>query len=359
MGLADPIIQRQLLKAVLSLPPPVLRVASGGKAVHVGERALDPRFQFLIHAAKRYASAEGQSEQQAQKTRSVWAGEREPGVTLQDVTIPSASGPIAARLYRSQHRHPDMPLIVYAHGLESGEAEGFEGCDAFCSILARCGRAPVLAITCRPSAERPFRACLKMVMTAYHHGLDHSSDYGARPGAPAIAGDSIGGAFAALLCQELKRRDEVQPVLQLIVYPWLDLSAGSTSKDLYDEATLPAQDVEAWAAGFLGPADDPEDPCISPLKSPDLSGLAPAIVVTAGFDPLVDQGCDYADRLKAAGVPIVSRCYAPLVHGFAAFTGVVPAADIACREIAGLVREGLQGRIPIGPGLSAEISCRR
>ena len=77
-----------------------------------------------------------------------------------------------------------------------------------------------------------------------------------------------------------------------------------------------------------------------------MSDLAPAVVVTAGFDPLVDQGEDYARRLKAAGVPIVYRCYDHLVHGFAAFTGVVPAADVACREIAGLVREGLQGRIP-------------
>ena len=345
MGLADPIIQRQLLKAVLSLPPPVLRVASGGKAVHVGERALDPRFQFLIHAAKRY-TFDAQSEQQAQKTRAVWAGERESGVTLEDVQIPASRSPITARLYRSQEQHPEMALIVYAHGLEAGEADSFEGCDAFCSILARCGRAPVLAITCRPSAEQPFRSCLDMVITAYRYGLQQAGAWGARPGIAAVGGDSIGGAFAALLCQELKRRGEPQPALQLIVYPWLDLSAGSTSKDLYDQATLPAQDVEAWAAGFLGPADDPEDPCISPLKADDLSGLAAAIVVTAGFDPLVDQGCDYANRMKAAGAPIVYRCYDQLVHGFAAFTGVVPAADIACREIAGLVREGLQGRIP-------------
>ncbi len=70
------------------------------------------------------------------------------------------------------------------------------------------------------------------------------------------------------------------------------------------------------------------------------------MIVTAGFDPLVDQGEAYARRLRAAGVPLVYRCYDHLIHGFAAFTGVVPAADIACREIAGLVREGLQGRIP-------------
>ncbi|HEY5411213.1 MAG TPA: alpha/beta hydrolase [Caulobacteraceae bacterium] len=357
MGLADPVIQRQLLKAVLSLPRPVLRVAAGGKAVHVGDRALDPRFQFLIHAAKRFAATEGLSEEQVQKTRSqqfsICAGAREPGVTLEDLSIPHGGGGIAARLYRASDQHQDMALLVYVHGLEANETEGFESCDAFCSILARCGHAPVLAITCRPNPERPFRGCLEVVMAAYRYGLDNAVRFGAPDRVAAIAGDSIGGAFAALLCQALKRLGEAQPALQLLVYPWLDLSAGSTTKDIYDEATLPAQDVEAWAAGFLGPEDNPSDPCVSPAKAEDLSGLAPAIVVTAGFDPLVDQGREYAEKLKAAGDPIVHRCYSQLVHGFAAFTGVVPAADIACREIAGLVREGLQGRIP-APGSAAD-----
>ena len=350
MGLADPVIQRQLLRAVLSLPPPVLRVAAGGRAVHVGGRALDPRFQFLVHAARRYASTEGLPEDKAQKTLSqqfsLCAGQREPGVMLEDIEIAGPMGPIAARLYRSPEQNADMALMVYAHGLEAGEAEGFESCDAVCSILAHCAHAPVLAITCRPSAERPFRACRDEVMAAYRYGLDNAARFGAPARAAAIAGDSIGGAFAALLCQALKRQGEAQPRLQLLLYPWLDLATGSTTKGVYDEATLPAQDIEAWAAGFLGPGDDPSDPEVSPLRAADLSGLAPAILVTAGFDPLVDQGRQYADKLKAAGDPIVYRCYDQLVHGFAAFTGVVPAADIACREIAGLVREGLQGRIP-------------
>ena len=304
MGLADPVIQRQLLRAVLSLPRPVLRVAAGGKAVHVGGRALDARFQFLVHAAKRYASTEGLPEDQAQKTLSqqfaLCAGEREPGVTLDDIEIPGPDGPMAARLYRYPKQNAGMALMVYAHGLEAGEAEGFESCDAVCSILARCGHAPVLAITCRPSPGRSFGACRDEVMAAYRYGLDNAARFGAPAATVAIAGDSIGGAFAALLCQALKRRGETQPTLQLLLYPWLDLAAGSTTPDLYDEATLPAQDIEAWAAGFLGPDDDPSDPEVSPLRAADLSGLAPAILVTAGFDPLVDQGGQYAERLKAA-----------------------------------------------------------
>jgi acetyl esterase/lipase len=347
--MADPAIQKHLLKAVLSLPKPVLRAASGGRAVYVGGRTLDPRFQFLVHAAKHYASVEGLPEEKARQTRaqqlSLVAGRREPGVRLEDITIDGPRGPIQARVYRGADQDPEMALVVYAHGAEDIEAP-FEGCDAFCSILARCGRAPVLAVPCAPTAERRFRACFDDVAAAFRYGRDHASRFGAMDGFAAVAGDSIGGAFAAILCQELKRAGEPQPSLQLLLYPWVDLSSESKSMTDYADATLP-QESETWAADrFLGPQDDPADERVSPLRARDLSGLAAAVVVTAGFDPLVDQGELYARRLRASGTPMVYRCYDHLVHGFAAFTGVVPAADTACREIAGIVREGLQGRIP-------------
>ncbi len=345
--MADPAIQKHLLKAVLSLPKPVLRAASGGRAVYVGGRTLDPRFQFLVHAAKHYASVEGLSEDKARQTRAqqiaLVAGKREPGVRLEDLILEDGAEPVAARLYRSAEQDPEMPVVVYAHAGEDAEAR-FESCDAFCSILARCARAPILAVSCLPSAERRFRTCYEDVAVAYRHARDQAARYGAPAGFAAIAGDSIGGAFAAILCQELKRRGEPQPSLQLLLYPWVDLSSATDSMQGYAGASLPAE-AEA-AERFLSPEDDPADPRVSPAKTDDVTGLAPTVLVTAGFDPLVDQGEQYAKRLKAAGVPLCYRCYDHLVHGFAAFTGVVPAADTACREIAGVVREGLQGRIP-------------
>ena len=347
--MADPAIQKHLLKAVLALPKPVLRAASGGRAVYVGGRTLDPRFQFLVHAAKHYASTEGLSEDKARQTRAqqlaLVAGASEPGVHLEDLSLEGPHGPIPARFYRGEEQDPQMALIVYAHAGDDVD-ERFEGCDAFCSILARCGRAPVLAIPCQPTPERRFQACFEDILAAYRYGRDHADRFGAPRGVAAIAGDSVGGAFAAILCQTLRRLGEPQPALQLLLYPWVDLSSQSQSMTDYADATLPS-DAEPWAADrFLGPDDNPADPGISPLKAQDLSGLACAVVITAGFDPLVDQGEEYARRLREAGASLVYRCYDHLVHGFAAFTGVVPAADTACREIAGIVREGLQGRIP-------------
>jgi acetyl esterase/lipase len=349
--LADPGIQRQLLKAVLSLPRPVLRAASGGRAVYVGGRTLDPRFQFLVHAARRYASSDRLSEEKARETwaqqLALCSGKLEPGVRLEDVVLDGPHGPIRGRLYRSEGQHPEMAAIVYLHGSDDPESAPFEDCDAICSIFARCAHAPVLAMSCHPTPERRFQTCLDEALFVYRHARDRADSYGAPTGFAAIAGDSIGGAFAAVLCQELKRLAEPQPSLQILLYPWVDLSSDSASMTLYVDTTLPAPEDGPWAPErFLGPEEDPADPRVSPLKSADLAGLAAAVVVTAGFDPLVDQGEQYARRLRAAGVPLVYRCYDHLVHGFAAFTGVVPAADIACREIAGLVREGLEGRIP-------------
>jgi acetyl esterase/lipase len=114
----------------------------------------------------------------------------------------------------------------------------------------------------------------------------------------------------------------------------------------YADAYPLSRSTMQWFMGhYMGPDDDPVDPRISPLKAADLKDLAPAIIATAGFDPLVDQGEAYARRLMAAGRPVLYRCYDALAHGFCSFVGIVPAADVACREIAGLVREAIEGRL--------------
>ncbi|HEX4712476.1 alpha/beta hydrolase, partial [Phenylobacterium sp.] len=261
------------------------------------------------------------------------------------LAIPGPAGEIPARIYRPKVQDPEAPLMVFAH-MGGGVIGDLEICHAFCTILARAGRGPVLSVDYRLAPEHRFPAGLEDVLAAYRYGRDNAERFGAPLAQAAIGGDSMGGNFAAIACQELKRAGEPQPVLQLLIYPCVDVACESASMTTYADAFPLNRATMDWFMGhYMGPGDSPADPRLSPLRAKDLSGLAPAIVVTAGFDPLLDEGEAYARRLKEAGVPTVYRCYDGLAHGFTAFTGAVPCADVACREVAGLVRVGFEGRI--------------
>lgn len=342
-------LQRTLARTLLSLPSPILRLMSGGAAVYRGGRTLDPRFQFMAAQAARLPPMTTQSPEEARRTTSegakVYGGGPEPGVSAEPLAIPAGDRNIPARLYRPEGQDPAAPAIVFAH-FGGGVIGDLETSHAFCGILAKVSRAPVISVDYRLAPEHRFPAGLDDVLAAYRHVRDNAARFGAPEGRAIIGGDSMGGNFAAVICQELRRAGEPQPDLQLLIYPCVDVASQTASMTTYAEAFPLSRAMMDWFMGhYMGPEADPADPRLSPIREPDLAGLAPAVVVTAGFDPLVDQGEAYAKRLRAAGVPVIYRCYDAMAHGFTAFTGVVPCADVACREVAGLVREGLEGRI--------------
>jgi acetyl esterase len=341
--------QRFAIRLLLSLPAPILRALAGGGVVYRGGRTLDPRLQFLAASTARAPAMTTLSPEEARRANdqglAALTARPEPGVRTEALSIPGPAGPIPARVYRPAVQDPAAPVLVYAH-MGGGVIGGLDTCDAFCSILASCGRCPVVSVDYRLAPEHRFPAGLDDVMAAYRWARDNAARFGAPEGRAAIGGDSMGGNFAAVVPQQLKKAGEPQPDLQLLVYPCVDVASETISMNTYAEAFPLTRSLLEWFIGhYMGPEADPSDPRLSPIREKDLSGLAPAIVVTAGFDPLVDQGEAYARHLKDAGVPVVYRCYDSLSHAFTAFTGAVPCAEVACREIAGLVREGLEGRI--------------
>ena len=157
----------------------------------------------------------------------------------------------------------------------------------------------------------------------------------------------MGGNFAAVICQDLKRAGEPQPAFQLLIYPCTDVASQAPSMTTFAETFTLSRAMMDWLMGqYLSAESDPASTRLSPLREPDLAGLAPAVIATAGFDPLVDQGEAYAKALRKAGVHVDYRCYETLAHAFTAFTGVVPAADGACRELCGLVRDIIESETP-------------
>jgi len=346
----DLVIQKAALQGVLSLPKPILRLASGGGAVFQGGRTLDPRLQFLAHHARRLAPLQSLTPQEARpataQAQRGLEGRIEPGVAVEHLTIDeTGEQPIPARAYRPANQDPAAPVLVFAH-MGGGVVGDLDTAHVVCSLLAAILRGPVLSVGYRLAPEDRFPAGLDDLITAYRWARVSAGRFGAPAGTAAIGGESMGANLAAVACQELRRHGEPQPVLQLLLYPVVDVASETRSMTTYADAYPLSTAALAWFMGhYLGPGDDPADPRLSPLKAEDLSGLAPAVIATAGFDPLVDQGEAYAKRLQAAGAVVVYRCYDNLAHGFAAFTGVVPAADAACREIAGLALQAIQGRL--------------
>lgn len=334
---------RAAMLAALNRPDADLIRDAGGSPRVLGGRTLDPRFQFLEAQSKAAAAAQPPVEptpaaarEQTAGLPQLFGGDPEPGVVWSDVTVPGKDGrAIPARAYRPEKQDPQQPLIVFYH-FGGGVVGSIETCHCFCTMLAKICSAPVLSIEYRLAPEHKYPAGLDDAIEAYEWGVANASKFGAPNGKAMVGGDSMGGNFSAIVCQEIKRTGGTMPLLQLLIYPALDFASEYPSMTTYAEAfPLSAATMAFFGLHYMKPGDDAKtDPKISPLRAKDLSGMPRALIYTAGFDPLLDEGPAYAEKLKQAGVAVSYHCFDSLAHAFTAFTAAVPAADAACRRIA-------------------------
>lgn len=332
-------LMRALVRAMVKRSDAALIKACGGAAREAGGRTLDPRFQFLEHQARQRPMPDAITPEmvraQTRQMVELFGGKRERGVTTEVIAIPAELvRSIPARLYHPAKRNTAMGVLVYYH-FGGGVIGDLDTCDAFCSILANALEGPVLSVDYRLAPEHPWPAGLEDAIAAYRWAAANADRLGAARGRIAVGGDSMGGNFSAIVAQEMKRTDGPRPDLQLLIYPATDLVTETPSLTTYADAfPLTRETMDWFMANYLPAGQDPGVPRISPGREPDLTGLPPALIYTAGFDPLVDQGAAYAQQLSAAGVETSYHCFDTLAHGFTAFTGVIPAADAACRRMA-------------------------
>ncbi len=231
---------------------------------------------------------------------------------------------LPARKYTSAEPG-DKPLLLYLHG------GGFVVCDldthdAPCRVLCRHAGVDVLAVEYRKAPENPFPGYVEDARTAFTWASERYERV-------AVAGDSAGGNLAATIAIEF------DPVLALLIYPVVDATVERRSRQLFGKGFFLTDELIEWYTGhFMPEGSDPADPLISPLLSPRLSESAPALVVTAGFDPLRDEGEAYAEALRAAGVPVLLRRFPGLFHGFINSIGASPSSYDALVEVAGMTR---------------------
>lgn len=332
-------VQGTIVKFLLKLPPAWLVKLSGGDPVTIGERTMDPYIQFLSHGAKRQPPMSSLDPPSARKAAAealaMLAAVPEPGVVWEDFTLDAPGRDIPVRLYRPDVQTADHPMMVYMH-MGGGVIGDLETCHAFCAMIAKAIAAPVLSVDYRLAPEHKFPAGLEDCLFAYEWALKNAGTYGAPAGEASLGGDSMGGNFAAIISQEMRREHKPVPSVQMLVYPATDLVNELPSKTLYGECYPLTTDTMDWfMEHYLPDGQDRSDLRLSPaLEARRLDGLPRTLIATAGFDPLVDEGAVYAKKLKGAGVPVDYVCYDSLAHGFTAFMAISPAAYKACEDIA-------------------------
>ncbi len=261
-----------------------------------------------------------------------------PMAEVTDTEVPGPAGPRPARVYRP-HADGPLPTVLFLHG--GGFVIGdLDTHDLACRTIAEHSRAVVVSLDYRLAPEHPFPAAVEDTLAAAEWLVEHTAELGGdhRTG---VAGDSAGGNLAAVTAQHL--RDQGHDLTaQLLIYPVTAMGADTDSfRDNAEGYFLDAETMLWFGAQYAGPAGvDPSDPRLSPRHG-DLAGLAPAVVVTAQFDPLRDDGDDYARALSDAGVTVEHRQFGGLIHGFVDMGRHSPAADAAvletCRLFGGLL----------------------
>ncbi|MEM1390676.1 MAG: alpha/beta hydrolase [Pseudomonadota bacterium] len=343
-------LQATIAKLLLKLPAGLKVKMAGGSPVEIGGRTLDPNFQFIAHGAAKQPPMSSMTPQQARDASAaglaMFADKPEPGVSWDDFELASRDGhQIPVRLYKPSGQNASAPMMTYFH-FGGGVIGDLETCHVFCTMLASVVKCPVLSVEYRLAPEHKYPAALHDCEDAYLWVLENAEAHGAPSGRASVGGDSMGGHLSAVLSQQLREDGKPVPDLQLLIYPATNLFNEFESTKLYGETYPLSADTMEWFMGhFLGEDADLKDPLLSPALNPMLEGLPPAIIITAGFDPLVDQGAAYAKQLDAAGTDAQYKCYDSLAHGFTAFTAVVPDARTACLEVAGMVREAYTKRL--------------
>ncbi len=231
-----------------------------------------------------------------------------------------------------------LPGIVYFHG--GGWMFGdLDTHDALCRALANQTGGRVVSVDYRLAPEARFPAAVEDCYAATSWVAANAARLGIDPDRMAVAGDLAGGNLAMVVCLMARERQGPRILHQLLIYPVTQWKAETASMNAFAEGYFLEKAGMHRFFDHYAPGADPDDWRISPLAAPDLAGLPPAYVVTAGCDPLKDEGKAYADRLEAAGVAAVHVDYPDMIHGFVTMSGALPTARRAIAEAAAALRE--------------------
>src|SRR5690349_16949727 len=282
-----------------------------------------------------------QAREGAMAFASLGAEPKEQLFGIDDREIPGPDGLISVRVYTPIATEAALPGVVYLHG-GGWVFMGVETHDWICRRLAKESGAVVVSVEYRLAPEHPFPAPLEDCYAAAKWVVDHAADFGVDPARVAVAGDSAGGNLSAAVTLRARAAGEPTLVAQVLVYPVTDASFDTASYAENGKGyMLEGDSMRYFWNAYLGPEGDPDDAYASVLRAADLADLPPALVITAEYDPLRDEGEAYGRRLDAFDVPATVTRYDGVVHGFLGMREIVPEADRAMAEIAAFLGKAL------------------
>jgi acetyl esterase len=334
-------IKSAVLRGTFALPRPVRRLIAGHPIREDGqELALEAqlllRLMRLDGSAELWAGSVAASRVSLEKAARMMDVHPVQSVAISDITIPGPAADIRARLYTPDSLPPGSPLLVFYHG--GGWVIGsLDTHDNLCRFLALNAGVRVLSVDYRLAPEHPFPAGVLDAFAAFDYAVRNARSLDADPNAVAVGGDSAGANLAAVVSAAADRH----PAFALLFYPRVDFTARRRSLELFGRGFLLTENsMDRMEGLYLQPAQQ-TDPNASVLLTTDLSGFPPTYIGTAGFDPLRDEGEEFAATLAAAGVPVVCRRHGDLIHGYASLFPLGGRFSEAATEAAAALHAGL------------------
>ena len=320
-----------------------------GQRIRRGSRVMDPKAQIVGEFVKsiRVPGYFPPLPELRQQLRTMVTLMDEPAPALprvEDIRIPGPAGPMLARVYAPHAGTAARPVVAYFHGggWVQGDLETHQG---LCARLAKHADALVVALDYRLAPEHKFPAAVDDSFAAYRWLRTHGGEIGGDTRRVAVAGDSAGGNLSAVVSQLAAATGVPVPTCQVLIYPAVDFSLERDShRELADGHVIPRDRIVWYSEQYLRGEADKADLRASPLRAPKVADQPPTLIVTAGFDPLLDEGKAYAEKLREAGVDVVYREYPGQIHAFVSLTKAIPQGMTCTLEIAEYLRQRLHVR---------------
>ena len=303
--------------------------------------AVDPQMQGVLDRIAKaalpafYSVSADEARRLYRESRAAFSPAVPEVAEARDLALSGPGGRIPLRLYRGLGTEAGalLPVLVFFHG--GGWTIGdLDTHDIVCRTLANKARCAVVAVDYRMGPEHKFPAAVDDCIAATRWVAAQSAAIGVDVSRIAVGGDSAGGNLAAVTAIALRDAGGPPLVFQALVYPATDQRMDSDSHARLAEGYLLTRNNMLWFRGnYLEPGQY-DDWRASPLRAADLARLPPAHIITAGYDPLLDEGRAFSDRLVAAGVPVLYECFEGMTHGFLTLGGVVAGANHALYRLA-------------------------